>query len=154
VKGWAETWLKSCRADNLSITRHYEARLRLYILPVIGSMRLDAVRVEHIYDILTRAKERGDLASRTVRHIYFTAAAMFGAAVERDLILASPCKIRRGKLPEKVDKDPRWRVTAVHTREELEAMISDPRLPGWRRVFWALLFLAGARFGRAPNPGL
>jgi integrase len=111
-------------------------------------MHLDKVRVQHIYDVLTRVKEKG-LASRTQRHVYFTAAAMFGAALERDLILASPCKIRRGKLPEKVDKDPRWRATAVHTREELDGMISDPRLPGWRRIFWALLFLAGVRFGEA-----
>jgi integrase len=48
-----------------------------------------------------------------------------------------------------VDKDPEWRARAIHTRDELEMMISDQRLPEWRRMFWSLLFLTGMRFGEA-----
>jgi hypothetical protein len=32
------------------------------------------------------------------------------------------------------DKDPEWRATARYSREELEILISDPRLPLDRRV--------------------
>jgi integrase len=48
-----------------------------------------------------------------------------------------------------VDKDPEWRAMAIHTRDELEMMISDERISEWRRVFWSLLFLTGMRFGEA-----
>lgn len=48
-----------------------------------------------------------------------------------------------------IDKDPTWRAGAVFTRGELEQLISDDRLPPDRRVLWALLGLAGLRFGEA-----
>jgi integrase len=48
-----------------------------------------------------------------------------------------------------VDKDPEWRALAIHTRDELETMISDERICEWHRVFWAILFLTGVRFGEA-----
>src|SRR5262245_56422801 len=49
----------------------------------------------------------------------------------------------------KVDADPAWRATAVFTRTEAETVISDERVPEDRRAAYALLFLAGVRFGEA-----
>lgn len=118
--------------------RHYEARLKHYILPIIGHMRLDAVRVHHIQEIVSRAR-KAKLAPRTVRRIYFTAHTMFEKAVQRDLLLGNPCKIDEDDLPRKVDKDPQWRAGAIHTRDEVELMISEERIPHWRRMFWAML---------------
>jgi hypothetical protein len=71
VKGSSQIWLETRRDKGVVTIRHYEARLNLYILPVIGNLRLDAVRVQHIQDIISRAKKE-DLAPRTIRHIYFT----------------------------------------------------------------------------------
>ena len=53
------------------------------------------------------------------------------------------------ELGEAVDKDPEWRVTARYSREELEILISDPRLPIDRRMFCALEGIAGLRLGEA-----
>lgn len=148
VRGWASTWLASRRRKGVITVGHYDARLRDYILPVIGDMRLDAVRVSHIGDVFDRAKER-KLAPRTVRHIYFTAHALFEKAIKHELIVRNPCCLDEDDLPAKVDRDPEWRAGAIHSRSELEGMISDLRIPWWRRVFWALLFLTGERFGEA-----
>jgi integrase len=48
-----------------------------------------------------------------------------------------------------VDKSPEWCSTAVFTREEVETLLSDTRLPEDRRVLYALLFLTGMRIGEA-----
>jgi integrase len=146
VRSWAEMWLETRRAKGVLTVRHYHARVRDHILPVIGHMRLDAVRVSHIMEIVARARG-AKLAPRTVRHIYFVAHAMFRKAVQHELIVANPCSIDKDDLPAKVDKNPEWRARAIHTRDELEALISDKRIPEWRRMFWALLFLTGMRFG-------
>jgi integrase len=42
-----------------------------------------------------------------------------------------------------------WRATAVYTREEIEQLISDQRIPEDRRVLYALKALAGLRHGEA-----
>ncbi len=39
------------------------------------------------------------------------------------------CAFKRGELPAKTDKDPPWRSAAVFTREEVERLISDERIP-------------------------
>ena len=48
-----------------------------------------------------------------------------------------------------MDKDPEWRSTAVFTREEVEPLLSDTRLPEDRRVLYAFLFLTVMRIGEA-----
>ncbi len=154
VRRWAEIWIKEQREKGVETVRDYEARLRDHVLPMIGAMRLDQVRVSHIADLVTalrtkRKKGRKDehLAPKTIRHIYFSAHSLFERAVRRDLILANPCRLERGELPARVDKDPGWRPTAVYRRDEVEMLISAPAISEWRRVFYALLFLTGGRFG-------
>jgi hypothetical protein len=48
-----------------------------------------------------------------------------------------------------VDKDPAWRATAIYTREEVERLILDSRIPEDRRLLYALKGLAGLRHGEA-----
>jgi integrase len=47
------------------------------------------------------------------------------------------------------DKDPEWRNEAVFTREVIETIISDARIPSDRQVVYALELLAGVRPGEA-----
>ena len=54
-----------------------------------------------------------------------------------------------GVLPKKVDKDPDLPREAIFTREEVERLISDPRIPEDRRVLYGLKALAGLRHGEA-----
>jgi len=38
-------------------------------------------------------------------------------------------QVRKSEVPPKRDKDGTWRSGAVFTREEVEQIISDPRIP-------------------------
>ena len=66
-----------------------------------------------------------------------------------EFIDATPCVVIKGELPKKTDKDPSWRATAVYTREEIEQLISDQRIPEDRCVLYALEAVAGPRHGEA-----
>jgi hypothetical protein len=92
---------------------------------------------------------RTTLAPRTVRHVKTTLQTMLHEAVVDELIPSNPCVFKRGELPQKIDKDPRWRADAVFTRQEVEQLLSDERIPEDQTVFNALIFLTGMRTGRA-----
>ena len=112
-------------------------------------MNLEEVRPRHIRDLIKALRAQGKLAPRTIRHVYGALHTMFRDAQVDELIPANPCILKRGELPKRVDRDPTWRAGAVLTRGELEQLISDERLPPDRRVLYALLGLAGVRFGEA-----
>ncbi len=157
VRRWAAIWLEHQRKRDVQTAGDCEARLRDHILPAIGHMRVDKVRVDDIAAIVetlktkrkSRRKEDEKLAPKTVRNIYFTAHALFKHAVRKELITSNPCKLEPDELPPKRDKYPEWRSTAIFTRSEVEALLSVESIPWWRRVFYALLFLTGMRFGEA-----
>ena len=48
-----------------------------------------------------------------------------------------------------MDEDPTWRATAVFTRDELEMLISDSRVPPNRQVLYALQGIVALRHGEA-----
>jgi integrase len=61
----------------------------------------------------------------------------------------NPVRVKRGELPKKIDKDPEWRAQAIYTKDEVQQLIGDPRIPVERRVLWSLKALAGLRHGEA-----
>ncbi len=111
-------------------------------------MLLDDVKPRHIRDFVFDLR-KGPLAPRTIYHVYQTTALLFRAAIIDELIDATPCVVARGVLPKKVDKDPNWRNEAIYTREEVEQLISDSRIPEDRRVLYALKGLAALRHSEA-----
>lgn len=160
VGKYARKWVRDRKARGVGSANDDEARLR-YVLPKIGEMPLEDVRVRHIRDLVRdlvgapRLARKGmkasgkPLAPRSVRHIYGVVRVMFSDAVAEELIPVTPCvlKERRKEIPAKKDADPLWRKDAVFTREEVETLISDERIPEDRRVLYALAFLLGARIG-------
>src|SRR5262249_38505465 len=122
--------------------------LRMHALPHIGDMQLSEVRPRHIREIVRALVDEGKLSPRTIRHVYGTLRTMFQCAIaDEKLTGANPCSLQRGDLPKKVDKGPSWRATAVFSRTEVEAIISDERIPLDRRVMYAGLALTGERWG-------
>ena len=134
----------SCAGDD-------DARLKNHGLPLIGSVLLSDVTPDHVRTVMESVMEKvGEktMAPRTARHVYATMRILFKKA--KAFLPINPCCLDTDELPENVDENPAWRVTAVFTRTEIESMLSDPRIPVDRRVFWALVFLgAGQRFGEA-----
>lgn len=117
-----------------------------HIEPTFGQVRLDAVRPLMVRDwvLALRAK---DMAPRYVRSVYGLLHTMFEEAVAAEHVDVNPCKLPRGTLPKKKDKDPNWRGGAVFTLAEVQKLISDDRVPADAKVFYALSFLTGARPG-------
>lgn len=128
---------------------------RDYILPAVGHHLLTEFRPRHALAFVAelKAKKRADgeaaLASRTLHTVWAALRGMFRDAVIDELIAANPCVLKRGTLPKKKDRDPTWRRSAFFTREEVEMLISDERIPLQRRALYAILFLAGLRPGEA-----
>jgi integrase len=131
------------------LERDDRIRLGRHVLPRIGHLLLAAVRPRQIRDLMLELRRDGKLAPRTIHHVYHAIRAMFRDAVADELLDVSPCVLRKGVLPKKADKDPSWRETAVYSAEEVERLISDPRVLEDRRVLYALKGLAGLRHGEA-----
>jgi hypothetical protein len=91
----------------------------------------------------------GKPAPRSIRHVFGVMSTMFKDAVADELIRSSPCVLRKGVLPKKMDKDPEWRATAIFDRDELIRFVSDRSIPQDRRVLYAFKGLAGLRHGEA-----
>src|SRR3954451_2660422 len=87
------------------------------------------------------------LAPRTIRSIYSAVSALFRDADLEGVIEQTPAILKRETLPKVRDADPLWRAKALFSAAEVESLISDPRIPEDRRMFYALLFLACCRFG-------
>jgi integrase len=148
VAQYTERWLKEREALHHASHKDEDCRLRKHMVPRLGHMLLEEVRPRHIRDFVLDLR-KGQLAPRSIYHVYQTTALLFRAAIIDELIDATPCVVARGVLPKKVDKDPNWRNGAIYTREEVEQLISDSRIPEDRRVLYALKGLAALRHGEA-----
>jgi len=155
VAEYAERWIEEQRERGVRSIRCEAQKLRDHILPLIGDSVLDELRPKDVIALVRELRRRetltgkGRLAPRTVRNAYAVFQRMCRDAVIDETIMATPCVLPTGALPEKRDKDPSWRARAIFTRAEVEALISDERVPWDRRVFYALLFLTGGRIGEA-----
>jgi integrase len=145
VRRWCGRWLEGRTKKGVDITP-YRSYADNHVLPVIGDMRLDTVKVEHIEQVMDAMADKG-LAPKTRLNVYRAMHAMFRRALKAKLLEHSPVEMDDEDLPARIDADPEWRATAVFTRAEVGQIISDERIPFDRRVFYAISFLAGPRFG-------
>lgn len=160
VAVYGEKWIKKriARGFDMDVDA---ARLRNHVFPILGDLPLGDVRPRHIRDMLylleqkkvTRHDRKGNvvkqekIAPRTIKNIFGVLRAMCRSAVIDELIVTTPCMVEREDMPKRADKDPAWRREAVFSREEIELLISDERVPEDRRVFYSVLFIGGVRFG-------
>ena len=152
VESFAEQWIEQREELDLDF-QNDESRLRLHVLPVIGELEIGDVTPRHLAKLFKSIRAEGKLAPRTIYNVYSVVSAMFRDATldERleGIVDESPCTLTEKQLGPLVDKDPEWRPAAVYQRDEVEALISDPRIPVDRQVLYALDFLAGVRHGEA-----
>jgi integrase len=150
VARYAEKWISDRESLGLADWGGDAARLKNHVLPTIGNLRLDEVRPRHLVDMVRTLRGLAKLAPKTIYNIYSTLKALFRDAKIDDLLTGdSPTILTKYQLGENVDKDPEWRGTARYTRDELEILISDERIPIDRRIFYALEGIGGLRLGEA-----
>jgi integrase len=151
VEQYAERWSALRESEGIKTQSDYDSRVRDYLVPEHGGRLLNAIERQDIKTLITELVAKGELAPRTVLHVYGAFRALFARALEDGLIIATPCtlKTKKGELPPKKDKNPRWRHTAIYSPNEAERLMFDERIPWNRRVFYGLMFMLGARFGEA-----
>lgn len=147
VRSWGDRWLRD-RRSRVRDAGNDEARLRLHVYPLIGSMPLDEVRPRHLVEVVDRLRRQH--APRTVRNVYSVVKALFRDARIADLVQApDPCILTHRQLGRVRDASTFHRAEAVYTGAELALLIWDPRVPEDRRVWHALLGLGMLRTGEA-----
>ncbi|MFE6678068.1 tyrosine-type recombinase/integrase [Streptomyces sp. NPDC057729] len=97
VRQHAERWLASLTMDPSTFVST-ETRIRLHVLPHLGSRSLDSLRPIHIREWL-RKLEDGGLAPAYQRAIFANLNAMLAAAVDDRLIPHNPCRSSSVKAP-------------------------------------------------------
>ncbi|MEV4451291.1 tyrosine-type recombinase/integrase [Streptomyces mirabilis] len=97
VRQHAERWLASLTMDPSTFVST-ETRIRLHVLPHLGSRSLDSLRPIHIREWL-RKLEDGGLSPAYQRVIFANLNAMLAAAVDDRLIPHNPCRSSSVKAP-------------------------------------------------------
>ncbi len=149
VASYATKWLKERKQRGIASAVDDESRFNCHIAPRFGASRLEDVRPHQVRDFVRAMKADGKLAARTIRNVYAVLHRLFADALVDEVIATNPCVLKRHDLPKLVDKDPSFRRNAVFTRNEVELIVSDKRVPFDRRALYAIMFLGGLRFGEA-----
>jgi integrase len=150
VERYGARWVAQRKALRIDDWTDDESRLRCHVYKHIGMLRVAEVSARNIADLIRALRlSKPRKAPRTVRNIYSVLRAFFRDAEIDGLIERSPCILTRFQLGESVDADPDWRDQAIFTRDELETLLADARIPDDRRVLYGLLGVAGLRHGEA-----
>lgn len=117
VRQHADRWLASLTQDPGTFVGT-EQRIRLHVLPHLGSRSLDSLRPVHIREWLRKLQD-GGVAPAYQRVIFANFNAMLGAAVDDRLIPENPCRSSSVKVPKleprRIAPWPRERVLAVRS---------------------------------------
>lgn len=110
---YAADWL-ACRSFDPSTYEATAGRLRLHVLPTIGSMQLRQIKPSTIQRMLV-----GMHVSDTYKRVILSnVSAIFGAAVDDDLLAKNPCKANSVSWPKSVRRTvvpwPTEWVTGMH----------------------------------------
>ena len=98
---WAKKWLETYKSDKQQATKNmYSDAIRLYINPVLGTMKLKNIRESDIQSLLTKL----DDIPRQKEIVLLTIKQILDKAVDNDYIYKNPCnkiKIKKHKPKEK-----------------------------------------------------
>lgn len=159
-RAWSERRIvKSQTGDRHASAKDEKAALENYVYGMrlddgvpLGDLLVKDVRTPHIRQLVEKLEQRdsrkgGKLSPRTVCNAHGVLHTLFEHARADQLVMSNPCDLPVGVLPERDDKDPAWRSTAIFSRAEVETLISDPVIPLDRRAMNGVLFIAGTRWG-------
>jgi integrase len=115
-----------------------------------GPMRgvpLCDLRYHHVVEWMRELAERRPMDAPPTRALYMMLYRMLEGAVADGLIPTNPCRPAEESEAGALAADVERRLSNHFTRDELERLITDPRVDRARRAQWAVLALTGARIG-------
>jgi hypothetical protein len=116
-------WLEGKRALRPTMRRSYEGAIRLYIVPAIGSVKLQDLRPHHIdrlLEVTARGTKGKPISVKTMRVVHGVVRAALNTPVRRRLICFNPAE--HVELPAE-----RSRRTGVWTAEEAVRFLAATR---------------------------
>ncbi|MFW6031160.1 MAG: tyrosine-type recombinase/integrase [Myxococcota bacterium] len=147
-----ECWLDA-REGQVRTVRDDRTRMEM-VASILGHDRaLREVQAVHLLTLLnelrTRDSARGhSYAESTIINIWGNVATFFADMEQQGLVEQNPCKrLRRGQLPKKPKRSQIQR--GYFPPAAVQALISDPTIPLYRRVGYALQVFTGMRFSEA-----
>jgi integrase len=148
---YASQWIELRKRRGVRTVDDDDGRLRLHVLPVLGSRRLDSISRSEIRSLVEQLRATGKLAPKTVRNVYGTLRTLMRDAMIDELVAIDPCVLPRGALPSARERSTSAtrRQPSIFTREEVRTLVTDERVAADRRVLYALLLLTGMRHGEA-----
>lgn len=94
LKEFAPRFLDHLRVERRkpSTLCDYESRLRVHVLPVLGDTRLDEITEQDVARLKSRLVKR---SPKTVNNVLAVLSSLLRVAVEEDLLLEAPCKVKQ-----------------------------------------------------------
>ncbi len=135
---WEEITLKARVSERTFYD--YQDRLRLYIRPTLGAVKLKELRPEQIQKVLNDMTARG-LSARVVRYTFTILKNALGQAVEWQKIRMNPAD--RVTLPKQTRQEMK-----VLNRDQVDQFLKAAAGSKWQ-AFFSLLLASGMRPGEA-----
>lgn len=134
VGEFAVTFIECCKADRLALNTlsGYDVHLRVYILPVLGSRRLDAISQR---DLLALKARLIQLAVSTAAEILKTLKCLLNRAIKLGVLERAPLEI---EVPRRLKRSP-----VAYTDAETTALLAEATEAGSEALAMVLLGLDG-----------
>jgi len=140
VAEWAGEWLKTYKANVTQGTYDmYEQKVRKYILPTLGHMRLKDVKPFHIQNVVNEMNRRE--LTRATDIVVLSLKQIFKKAAENNLLMKSPAEL--------IDAPKRQKPKKRALTDEERQYISSAEIDSQQRAFLYLMLFAGLRRGEA-----
>ena len=133
-EAFAVIFLDLCKANRLGVNTlmNYEVQLRLYLLPVLGKRRLDAVKPADLTAIKTSLSTK---ARSTMTEVLKTLRRLFIVAIEQGFIEREPVKL---DIPARIHKSP-----IAYDDADQQALLAAAQALGPEYVAMVLLGIDG-----------
>jgi integrase len=152
----AKDWLATKNGHRVSSFAQWQVHLEKHLIPALGPIRLDKIRVKHLEDFRDDRRKAG-LSPQTVNKLLTTAAAVFRYAQQHELLERNPaavverCRLNTGELTldgdeEDCERNGELAPKDVLSPEEAGKLIENAT-PGLYRTFFLTAILTGARVG-------
>src|SRR4051794_33564513 len=142
VEKWLTHWLTNIAARKIRprTLEIYWSRARAWIIPCLGSYRLDRLQPEHVESLYTQLADKG-LSDRSVRLAHTTLSQALRAAVRRGSIVRNVCTRAAPPSVQQREVDP-------PTRADARAILKAAK--GRRNAArWSVALALGLRQGEA-----